>query len=97
VDNRLFLRIDYYVKIIYMAKVKRKFKNLILLLLLLIAWTVVGLLGRVTSDKISIFSIKEAQGACCPCAPEPACDGCDVGSIEGSGGPSCSCTTDMLA
>lgn len=80
-----------------MAKAKRKFKNLILLLLLLIAWTVIGLLGRVTSDKTSFFSIKEAQGACCPCPGPIACDGCDVGSIEGSGGPACSCTTDMLA
>lgn len=70
-----------------MAKVKTKFKNLILLLLLLVVWTLIGLLGKVISNKTSLFSAKEAQAVCCGCLPIiEGCDGCEgcEGSIEGS-------------
>ena len=77
----MFLRIDYYAKIEYMAKVKRRFKNLILLILLLIVWVATSLLGRFVSNKTPISFIKEAQGYCCPCA---APEGCDCDCVEGT-------------
>ena len=79
----MFLRIDYYAKIEYMAKVKRRFKNLILLILLLIVWVATSLLGRFVSNKTPISFIKEAQGYCCPCAAPEGCD-CDCVAPEGA-------------
>jgi len=67
-----------------MAKIKRKFKNLILLILLLVVWVGVGLLSKIVPDKVTASFIKEAQGTCCPCsAPVPeGPEGCDCG-VEG--------------
>ena len=75
-----------------MAKIKRKFKNLILLVLLLVVWVGVGLLSKIVPDKVTASFIKEAQGYCCPCAaPVPeACD-CGEGSAPEGGCASASC------
>ena len=64
-----------------MAKVKRKFKGLILLLSLLVIWIVVGLLGKVISNKAPVSWVKNVQAVCCPCSPAPAPEpeGCDCG------------------
>ena len=62
-----------------MAKVKGKFKNLILLILLLVVWVIVGLLGKVISNKTTASFTKEAQGYCCPCAPPEGCE-CSEGT-----------------
>ncbi len=66
-----------------MTKIKQKFRNIILLFLMLVVWVVVGLLGKVVSNKSSAPFIKESQAACCPCAPiggggggGGGCDGC---------------------
>lgn len=73
-----------------MARIKRKFQNIILLFLLLVVWVVVGLLGRIIVNKSSAPFIKESQAACCPCAPaSPSCgsgngDGCAASSSCGS-------------
>lgn len=75
-----------------MARIKRKFQNIILLFLLLVVWVVVGLLGRIIFNKSSVPFIKESQAACCPCAPTPpSCDGGN-GDGEGCGAPSCGST-----
>jgi len=67
-----------------MAKVKRKFKGLVLLFSLLIVWLVVGLLGKVISNKTPASWVKEAQAWCCPCDPAPTCCDCEGGTPEGS-------------
>ncbi len=74
-----------------MPKLKIKFKNLILLFLLLIVWAVVGLLGKIVSNKPGASFIKEAQAVCCPC--RFVVEGCDCCSAEGcaEGVEGCAC------